>query len=419
MRHVVRKQHLIHTGVITLAWFAMLILLFDPWMNGYHGVGGSLWGAGAYLSALIAALAFLNHRKTLHIYQSVNAVAPRKYIYLRYFAVDLLSLNIIPFLIASTSITLASTIMAGRGYLVWQYFLLVPLFLTFAILIGWVSAYLFAHIAVGVVFSGLFSLFISFYLIQSAVESDVWTRFDWSAFTQLFAAIVLVAGGILARRRVKQTRIAVPLAWGSLFAVVAYVWLSGYANLQTLPRTADIQPSCAESGPDTVCVWPEDAYKLPTLTQYAARARSLDSALGTKATPALFAEPHIPQVMTNLDRDGYYQGSRRFYQIQPFGAEPSNWAGARGFVFSDFLICDESARQLPEAERTANTFIILDLLTSWIYGDIAYSRYSSESNQNDAQAIGHRLAMLSPDDQLTQLSHITDHFIRTCEVSND
>lgn len=118
MRHVVRKQHLIHTGVITLAWFAMLILLFDPWMNGYHGVGGSLWGAGAYLSALIAALAFLNHRKTLHIYQSVNAVAPRKYIYLRYFAVDLLSLNIIPFLIVSTSITLASTIMAGRGYLV-------------------------------------------------------------------------------------------------------------------------------------------------------------------------------------------------------------------------------------------------------------------------------------------------------------
>lgn len=156
MRHVVRKQHLIHTGVITLAWFAMLILLFDPWMNGYHGVGSSLWGAGAYLSALIAALAFLNHRKTLCIYQSVNAALQ---VHLSsIFSVDLLSLNVIPFLIAATSITLASR--NGRQRMPCLAILPSrPVIPPLAILIGWVSAYLFAHIAVGVVFSGLFSLF--------------------------------------------------------------------------------------------------------------------------------------------------------------------------------------------------------------------------------------------------------------------
>ncbi|QTG76139.1 hypothetical protein [Trueperella pecoris] len=307
--------------------------------------------------------------------------------------------------------------MAGRGYLVWQYFLLVPLFLTLAILIGWINAYLFTHSAVGVVFSGLFSLFISFYLIQSTVESNAWTQFDWSAYTQLLAVITLITGGILARRWVQERRIATPLAWGSLFAVVAYVWLSGYANLQTLPRTADLQPSCAESGPDTVCVWPEDAYKLPTLTQYAARVRSLDRALGTKANPALFAEPNIPQVMANVDRDGNYQESQRFYQIYPVGAEPHDWVGARGFVLNDFLICDESASRVPQEERIANNFTVLDLLTNWIYGDLTYDGYSNESNQNDAQTIGSKLAKLSPDEQFTQLGHIIDHFIQTCEVS--
>lgn len=191
---------------------------------------------------------------------------------------------------------IGSSVLAGRGYIVWEYFFLIPVFLTLAIFIGWICAHLFMHIPLGLLTSGLLTLFISFYAIQSNTETNAWIQFNNKAFGVLSILILSAVAGFAFVWRFSPRRLAHAAGWVALTTMAGFVWFAGYVDLTIKPRTADITPACTDIDPDIICVWPEDSYKLPILAEQATRIRSLASNAGIDAEPIAFSEPNIPAI---------------------------------------------------------------------------------------------------------------------------
>lgn len=296
MRFIIRRPHIARSIAIFLAWGAMLGIIVNPWMDGYHGIGGSLWGVSGYVSALVSAFAFLSHRERKDTANSVIAVSSRRAILARYFIADMLTLNIIPFMAVAAATMIGSSVLAGRGYIVWEYFFLIPVFLTLAIFIGWICAHLFMHIPLGLLTSGLLTLFISFYAIQSNTETNAWIQFNNKAFGVLSILILSAVAGFAFVWRFSPRRLAHAAGWVALTTMAGFVWFAGYVDLTIKPRTADITPACTDIDPDIICIWPEDSYKLPILAEQATRIRSLASNAGIDAEPIAFSEPNIPAI---------------------------------------------------------------------------------------------------------------------------
>ncbi|NLW13723.1 MAG: hypothetical protein GX037_04205 [Trueperella sp.] len=77
-----------------------------------------------------------------------------------------------------------------------------------------------------------------------------------------------------------------------------------------------------------------------------------------------------------------------------------------------------TASGLSDAELSSQYFVIFDLVTNWVYGDIGYDEFFSSDEETDSERadLGQQLAELSEEEQLNALTHIVRHYHDTCEV---
>lgn len=414
-----RRMQMLQSAAVLVIVLALLLLFFDVWKISYHGVGPGLWCAFTYAVGLVSAFAYLEHRTRKEMGNSVVAVASRRWVYARHLAADVVRITLIPLAGASAFALVASAAIHGRGYLQTEYILLTGMLLVLAILVGWLVSYLIEQPIVGALFSCVYSLFLSFYNIQSGSDGDAWTAFDSRSYVRFAILIFVVALGIIGCRMASRQRLTKAISSLAFVVVALITWFGGYIDVGIEPRTDSAEPSCTAAGIDRICVWPEDAYKLSTLTMHAKNYREAIEEAGITLEPTLYMEPNI---MSEAGEAFEWDPENATWMkvIYPTGGEERTWFGARSFIDPAHMSCNGAESSTETAQQAGNYFLVLDLLTNWVYGDIGYNGYGTENLDytENSHSRSAQLATLSPEEQLNELGRILKTYRDTCEVPN-
>lgn len=286
-----------------------------------------------------------------------------------------------------------------------------------------VSAYLFGSVCgwllnqryVAVVLAVALGLYAGSYTIQVSAEIDAWSAFPPDAWTVTVGIVVIAALALTIHTSARAARAwthrvvslsAIGLSLALVAACGSQIGIGG-------ARAPAQAYACRDAGIDRVCVWPEDGYKLDSLSAQVARTRSLLRATGGDDQPLLYLEPGVPGAAAGPE----WSDARRGVAWAIGGAEIS-WPAAQSiFNTIDWRSCARPWEQTEDTWRRAA--VLGDLATNYVYGDVSYSGFSSSDGAQDTQraALGASLATMDDAALVEWIGQGISEYQSTCDVS--
>ncbi|VEI14091.1 hypothetical protein [Trueperella bialowiezensis] len=152
-RLLFRRPQMLRSLIVTVVALFFSVTIFNDWKVSYHGVGPGIYCSFVYAFGLVGGFAYLEHRARKTASDSVVAVASRTWLNARFFTADVIRLALIPLGTLSAVIMIGSAVLTGRGYLEPEYVALTAASLIFAIVMGWLIAFLIENPIIGVLLS--------------------------------------------------------------------------------------------------------------------------------------------------------------------------------------------------------------------------------------------------------------------------
>lgn len=376
-------------------WVAFVVLFDNGWSSSSNAASIALWMPMILLGGLSAALsAAAVVRAKAAARSPVVEVSPRGKVLLELLqlASDIVFLALLPYAVVATTILAGSRIGGAQGRLDLHYLWFTALYCVFLVLLGRAVAEVVSGPVLAPVFAFVAALIFGAYSILTGSEINAWSVFDVRAYV-LLAVITTIIMLSLIVARLKSESLGIVATTVGILASGTLVWAMGSIDMGALLRTpegrADV--TCRDVDKDSVCVWPEDAHKLDELADQIRRMRALGDAAGVTMPAMTFAEPGLDTVVP---------GAR---QIIPLGGKVKSWAAAQSITMSLFDQGCPGAADDPDLDDSA--YLVQDLSTNFVFGDIEYGGYASSLPQVD-DLRSQRSAQLAPQTQEAQAKQL-------------
>ncbi|KQB83600.1 hypothetical protein Cocul_01670 [Corynebacterium oculi] len=407
--------HLIAGLPIPAIWLIFCLIMRDVWFTSYNGLTMSLWTPLVFTGGIICAIAAWQEASRLaHHSTAIWLSTPRSWFVVRLREIlggYLLSV-LLPTLLSQGAMLLIGAILSLPGYLDLRYGAYALAFSFILYLLGALTA----HLRFGPLRSAIIALFLGLYagmyIALTTAEVDTWDVFRPSSWEVIVicAFILFIAVPLTTARRTITARASRTTAIVGVALTVAAIFSMGGVQTSGYVRTDYENILCEDSGEDTLCIWREDSFKWDDIRAYLQRTRDLRAAAGLPATPILAIEPGIPQDRAKTPEEVEKKEYLLTY-IFALGGNTPSWPAAQSFA--DFL------RQWPDAcslEAPEQSDLLYDLLTNFLYGDIAYTGFSTSDPERDGTRLDYsrELAQLSEEEQLTRLASALSSFTATC-----
>ncbi len=395
-------------------WLLAAAALWTYWGHSWNGVSGCLFVPAVYLGGILAAQgAYFATRRAEARRNAVWAASARSSAAVTVFStlLDILFVVVSPY-VAYVSVLLAYGTLRGlNGRLVVLVGIFTLLYLMLAYAIGTLTAAIAPGRFIPPALAFVLGLFLGAYLVSGTVEINTWYAFPLDAFISLLIVGVLAAGLLIGVQRVydSSARRAQAVSVAGVVMIVGLAVAFGPIDIATTERADGENHVCEQQGIDMVCVWKEDAYKLPNLKEQARRWRQTITGTQYDAPPTLFFEPALPLGSLNT-RYGYEDS----IVLQANGGKNPNWQVGYGMIENAaYWECP----QQDEREASTGYMNLSGIISNYIYGDIDYRGYTIDMPEEDERrfALTTQLAELSDDEQLTWLRQKIDTYSTSCE----
>ncbi|WP_125482402.1 hypothetical protein [Actinobaculum sp. 313] len=377
-------------------------------------MSGCLFVPAVYMGGVLAAEgAYLATRRAEARRNAVWAVSARSSVAVAVFrgVLDILFVAFLPYLVYAAVLLGYGSLQGVHGRLVVLVGAFTLLYLALVYVVGMVTAAVAPGRFIPPALAFVLGLFLGAYLVSSAVEINTWYAFPLDAFLLLLIVGLLAVGVLIGLQHARDSsaRKAQTTSIAGIAAIVILARFLGPIDIATTERADGENHVCEQQGIDMVCVWKEDAYKLPNLKEQARRWRQIITGTQYDAPPTLFFEPALPLGSLNT-RYGYEDS----IVLQATGGKNPNWQAGYGMIENAaYWECPQ------QDERGASTgyMNLSGIIGNYIYGDIDYRGYTVDSPDEDERrfALTERLAELPEDAQLTWLREKIGTYANTCE----
>ncbi|RTE49331.1 hypothetical protein [Actinobaculum sp. 352] len=395
-------------------WIAAAAALWAYWGKSWNGVSGCLFVPAVYLGGALAAEgSYLAIRRAEARRNAVWAASARSSAAVTAFSavLDILFAVVFPYAAYASVLLAHGTLRGLNGRLVVLVGVFTLLYLTLTYVIGMLTAAIAPGRIIPPALAFTLGLFLGSYLVSSSVEINSWYAFPLDAFLLLLIVGVLAVGVLIGVQHTydSSARKAQTTSIAGIAMIVVLAWFFGPIDIARTERADGENHICEQQGIDMVCVWKEDAYKLPSLKEQARRWRQIITGTQYDAPPTLFFEPALPLGSLNT-RYGYEDS----IVLQATGGKNPNWQAGYGMIENAaYWECPQ------QDERGASTgyMNLSGIIGNYIYGDIDYRGYTVDSPDEDERrfALTERLAELPEDAQLAWLRQKIGTYAETCE----
>lgn len=405
---------------VTAIWLAFLLLFRNGWLGSNNAASIAFWFPLIWLGSIIAAVsAFSTVRADNASKDPVDQTTPRNKTALLLLGttVDVFFIGLVPFFTASAVIAIGTTLTSSKGYLDLNYAVFTALYAVFLVLLGKIAARVLSGPILSMVLAFFFGLFFGLYSILSGREIETWSSFNKEAYILVVLALVLavITIGLTDRLRTGNSSALLGVASLGLASIVMVFFVFGSVEMNRDVRDLQTGGSiCSNVEADQVCVWAEDEHKLSFLTASVDRMRMVHAYTEIELPASVFAEPGLFPLNTE-----------NTYPVRALGGEAHSWPAAQtiGSAMMSWS-CGASQDDIDETTEDAHTatwFLLSDVLSNFIYGDIEYAGFTNTDPQitSTRQDLTSGLASLSVEDQARWLGNAMENFRQTCEFSEE
>lgn len=391
---------------ISVLWVGLMAVMGFSSLRSFNGWSGLIWSPTIWLIGVCAAAASVRQaRRRRAAERAIGATTPRTIVglSLRAYVHDALVLAILPTLAATAVVFAVGLGMVEGGRLEWGYVAVAALSCLTGVLVGEVTALVIPHSIVAPVLAFAVAVYLSLYGLYGVREVDTWNAFDSFVFVVLGVTTALLLGAALVGAgRVPRTSDRV-LPAAAIVAVMVGVFAIGPVQLSGGTReAAESDARCESAGSDTLCLWPQDEFKRPTLTAQLRRLATVRDIAGVDDSPHVYAEPGL-----------IVQGADNVRLVQAIGGEKNSWVSAHFFAWQ--FIGDGTAHC-----DAAENFLVNDLLANTVYGDLSYDGFRSNDPESDRirAELVESLGDVSDQEALEWMGGLLGHYLQTCSLDD-
>ncbi|MBC3186803.1 hypothetical protein H7347_09535 [Corynebacterium sp. zg-331] len=402
---------------IPAMWLIFCLIMRKTWFSSYNGLTMALWSPLVFIGSVICALAAWQEATRLaHHGTAIWLSTPRSWLLIRFQEIlgGYLLCVFLPTALCQSVVLLIGTIFALPGYLDLRYGFYALAFGLVLYLLGTLAAHLRLGPLRGAIVALFLGLYSGMYIVLSPASVDTWEIFRPAAWEVMVvcAAILLIAVAVALAARTISLRGSRTTAGIGTTLIVTMIFIVGGQQTGGYLRSDVENTRCESSEEDTLCLWLEDSFKWDDTRAYLRRTRDLSSAAGLNIGPIVAIEPGIPQERARATEEVERQDYTLSY-ISSYGGKTPSWPASQSFA--DIL-------RWPDACSLAapdKADLLYDLLTNFIYGDIAYNGFSTSDPERDGARLDYsqELAHLSQQEQLSRLASALASFTATCSYA--
>lgn len=410
-----RRHNAVALVTVTLTFLTFIVLFRNDWLHSYNAVSAVFWLPLLWLGGVVSALATVRvHRRDGAERYAVSAASPRHGTGMRLMGslIDVIVLAVVPFLANAVVVFGAAKLADARGYLDLSLTYYTVLYLVLLVLLGTLVARLMSQKLIAPLVSFVIALYGGMYIIAAPGEIDTWSIFDPQAYVSLALMLTAATAGVVLSSRFVGTEDRTAAVKSSaavvLVGILVLIAVTGSYDPTSAVRSGTVADRmCRQVGVDEFCVWTSDEYRLDSLAAQTARARALSVDLGDELPAFSYAQPGLP----TADLHGKPE------KIATFGASHPSWPAAQ-FITASHANNWACGLASPPAGHEEVHMLLFDLATNYVYGDIDYSGFSSDSLEIDQERarIGQHMANLSEEEQRASLVHALRSYVTTCEL---